>query len=347
MRTSFAFALLLALNAASAAAQNSTDFSIDSLSPEKAHFSVGDIIQFNGAAVSIPVTSLGLPASANIDAFSYGKDRLVPAGPGFFVALEFSVGRGAIGAGGVVTLQSQGDGSAGDKFRIYILRNGRTIGPVLESNSDKHGLTPLPAVESDIDALSFVAGEKKPVFWSVDPPTARALGLDPGTIYVTDEPGVSGYRVYRTAAAMGFAPLEDIDGLAIADLGRIGEFDAADVIYITMTNGQVRGTYCGGQDDCVIQINPTRGPGLLPIGQMVISDDQLDLGSQPTTDELDAITGVDPGPCLDEVPPPKQQQKQSQQQAQRDRTADAEIAKKIGECITAYQAGLSQGDVRK
>jgi len=326
--------LLLLLPFGHLKAQNPTDFSIDRLSPEVTRFKIGDLILFDGSGVTLDVTLLGLPATANIDAFSYGKDKLVPFGPGFFVALDFSVDRKAVGAGGAVSAQVALDSAAGDKFRMYILKSGRSIGPFLESNSDKHGLTKPGPIQSDIDGLSYVAGPKKPIFWSVDFPTAQALGLDAATIYVTKEPGVSGYKVYRSRAQMQLPALEDIDGLAVADAGVVGEFDAADVVYISLTGSQTRATYCGGGgttgNDCIIQIEPTRGPGLSPPGRRVVTNVQLDLLGTPNPDQLDAFTGVDPGPCLDSLPPPPRQQQQ--------RPATAEQGRAISACINRYNS---------
>ncbi len=158
------------------AAQNVTDFSIDRFSPEVTRFAVGDLILFDGSKVAVGVTLLGLPASANVDGFSYGKDHLVPFGPGFYVALEYSVSRLSQGTGGAVTRQVQLDSAAGDKFRMYILRSGRAVGPFLQSNAPQHGLTKSPPIQSNIDGLSFVQGPKKPIYWTVDAPTAQALG---------------------------------------------------------------------------------------------------------------------------------------------------------------------------
>ena len=337
MRKTLPLVALLLLPATHLEAQNPTDFSIDRLSPEVTRFKIGDLIVSNGSAVALDVTMLGLPASANIDAFSYGKDRLVPFGPGFFVALDFSVDRKAVGAGGAVSAQVALDSAAGDKFRMYILRSGRSIGPFLESNSDQHGLTKPGPVQSDIDALSFVAGAKKPIFWSVDFPTAQALGLDAATIYVTKEPGVSGYKVYRSRAQMQLPAFEDIDGLAVADGGTVGEFDAADVVYISLIGSTTRAAYCGGGgnpgNDCVIQIEPTRGPGITPPGRMVITPAQLDLSTLASPDQLDAITGVDPGPCLDSLPPRRRQQQP--------REAAAEAGRALSGCISRYHARLA------
>lgn len=338
MRNSLSIPALLTLAAlASASAQNLTDFSIDSRSPEVARFAIGDLILFDGSAVAWKVAQLGLPGTANIDGFSYGKDKLVPFGPNFFVALDFSVSRRTLGAGGVVSRQVALDSAAGDKFRMYILRGGRSIGPFLESNADKHGLTKPGPVQSNIDGLSYVAGPRKPVFWSVDAPTAQALGLDPATIYVTIDPGVTPFRVYRTAAQMGLQG-QDIDGLAVADAGVVGEFDAADVIYISLAPSALRQLYCGAPPailDCVIQIEPTRGPGLVPPGRMVVSNAQLDLeGPPPTTGELDAFTGVDPGPCLDSLPPPPRQQRPPRETAE-------EQGRALAGCIARYHARVA------
>jgi len=328
-------ALLFLLPLAQLPAQNRTDFSIDKQTPEVTRFKVGDLILHDGSGVAVDVTLLGLPASANIDAFSYGKDKLVPfAGPGFFVALDFSVSRQSLGAGGAVSLQVAQDSAAGDKFRMYILRGGRSIGPFLESNSDKHGLTKPGPIQSNIDGLSYVAGEKKPIFWSVDIPTAQQLGLDAATIYVTKEPGVSGYKVYRSRAQMQLPAFEDIDGLAVADAGTVGEFDAADVVYISLTGSPTRAGYCGGGgnigNDCVIQIEPPRGPGAVPPGRMVITNAQLDLLGTPNPDQLDAITGVDPGPCLDSLPP--------RRRGQQPREIAAEEGRRLSGCIARYHA---------
>lgn len=338
MRKHLVALLFLLLPLAHLRAQNPTDFSIDRLSPEVTRFKVGDLILFDGSGIALDVTMLGLPAMANVDAFSYGKDRLVPFGPGFFVALDFSVSRQSLGAGGAVSAQVALDSAAGDKFRMYILRSGRSIGPFLESNSDKHGLTKPGPVQSNIDGLSFVSGPKMPIFWSVDIPTAQALGLDAATIYVTKEPGVSGYQVYRSRAQMQLPALEDIDGLAVADGGTVGAFDAADVVYISLTGSATRAGYCGGAgigNDCVIQIEPTRGPGLIPPGRMVVTNAQLDLVGTPNPDQLDAFTGVDPGPCLDSLPPPPRQQQPPPRQA------NEALGRTISSCIARHNARVA------
>ena len=80
------------------------DFSLDGLSrievPSKFH--AADLIDMTGGNIHIAHGRLGLPdepvaTDLDIDAFSYGKDKLAPFGPRFFVSLEYSVSRGSLG----------------------------------------------------------------------------------------------------------------------------------------------------------------------------------------------------------------------------------------------------------
>ncbi len=126
---------------------------------------------------------------------------------------------------------------------------------------------------------------------------------------------------------------EDIDGLAVLDGGVVGQFDAGDVIYVSLAGSSLRLAYCGGPPgssgaDCVIQIEPTRGPGLNPPGRAVVGAGQLDLRSPPNPDQLDALTGVDPGPCLDRVPPRREKERED---------APA-VGQQIARCIERHNA---------
>lgn len=311
------------------------DFSLDGLSRIEvpSPFHASDIIAMNGGSVHISHSLLGIPAhpvprEADIDAFSYGTDKLVPFGPRFFVSLEYSVMRGANGAGGAVSKEvtpPDGNGNAGDKFRLYRLFSGRVIGPWKEQDAEDIGLTPLPSPdESEIDGLSWPPGKKRPVFFSVNRDTAQTMGLDAAAIYVVaDPPNNPNFTVYATSGQLGLvagtgpAVGDNIDALAINDTGVAGVFDLNDVIYISLSPGVTDRIYFppGGNADGVIQVSPAANPpvflspaGPLP-GVIILGPQQLDLATTPQADNLDAITAFDPGPCWSKRdPPPKDQQ---------------------------------------
>ena len=255
------------------------DFSLDGLSrievPSKFH--AADLIAMTGGNIHIAHGRLGLPdepvaTESDIDAFSYGKDKLAPFGPRFFVSLEYSVSRGSLGGGRVVTAEvtpPNGNGNAGDKFRLYRLFSGRVVGPWKEQDAKDIGLTVLPSPdESEIDGLSWPPGTQQPVYFSVSLDTAQKQGLDAAAIYYVpgsvDQPDLLRLCDQRAARpAGGFrADGDDIDALAINDLGLGGTFEPADIVYVSLGVGDPthRLYFPAGAGDGVIQLSPVVQP---------------------------------------------------------------------------------------
>ncbi|KPJ59508.1 MAG: hypothetical protein AMJ46_10840 [Latescibacteria bacterium DG_63] len=283
---------------------NAADFSIDAASPEvPGSGSEGDIY-LSGVGppnVWIQETNLGLIAGEELDAVSYGLDYILPAGSANWVNLFYSVDRAAFGSGvGAVTAQASGNGAAGDEFWVTVDGNGVVIRPpILWSDATGHGLTPLPG-QSDLDAHSGPLGQAAPVFFSVALgalPTASVRwsmpGLSPADIlYVaTPGPGVVP-TVYATEAALSLATGDDIDALAISDRGTTpGVLDPGDLIYISLNSGSPSLSALAMYPSSVIQIYP--GP---PVE--IFAPAALDLS---LVDELNAMTGYDPGPQVPAV----------------------------------------------
>jgi hypothetical protein len=283
----FAASLLLML----ARAARAHDFSVDPTSPEVLQLRYGssDVIDQTGGGPIIFASNLGL-GSDELDGFSYGKDILRPVAlPNFYVSLQYSVSRATLGAGQVVTTQRNLNGAAGDKFNLLILRNGRTVGPFLGSDAPNHKLTPgagsAPG-QSEIDGLSFPSGSKPAIYYTV----ARGGVKAPSDVhYVADWTMATPPVVFATAAQLGLVAGDNIDALAVKDGGTIGALDGADVIYVSLDAASPTRIARGGQDD-ILQVWPG------PIA-VVVAFNKLDIQSG-LGEEIDAITGYDPGPAL-------------------------------------------------
>jgi hypothetical protein len=309
------------------------DFSLRFPSPEiPAQWNASDIIQFMGQAVLVDGHALTPPGVAfnpldEVDGISTGQDRIAPPGPGFRVALEYSVGRRSAGLGGPVTLQGLLNGNGGDKFRLYITPTGRRVGPFLESDAPNHNLQPIPN-ESELDALSAPPGVKQPIYFTIDRFTATSWTAQTGqpwdaaAIYVVQQLG-DPPKLYASSQQLGllrgFAiagnPVgDDIDALAISDLVTPGTFDGNEIIWISLDIASpTRPRYLLACDG-IIQVNPPQPPvGVPPVppalrGLVIMPAPVMDLScppAQPVYDELDALTAIDPGiPCKDRREPP-------------------------------------------
>ncbi len=244
-----------------------------------------------------PAAALGLLATENIDGFSYGSDQLQPLGSNAFVVLTYSVDRLTAGIpGSIIAGQVGGDGAAGDKFRVTIRGDGTVVSlPALSSNARLHGLTPLPG-ESDIDALSLPVGLlERGVYFSIDPATVAAAGARwmipggatgahifyvPPPIVIPPPPGIIPI-VYATPAMLGLSPTDDINAVAILDLGVVGMLDPGDLVYVALARAAGNPIFPPAD---VIQVFP--GP---PTSIFVHTS--LDL---LIADDVDAITAYDP-----------------------------------------------------
>ena len=61
-----------------------------------------------------------------------------------------------------------------------------------------------------------------PIFFTVDPATAGALGVSPADVLVTNPFSATGWSVYAPAGALGLVPGDDIDALMVADSATAG-----------------------------------------------------------------------------------------------------------------------------
>jgi len=182
---------------------------------------------FGGGGVQWAFGEMGLPDDANIDAFSDGSDIFPGPGPsivippancmaGGFLEVEYTVDPGSVGAGGsFVEDEASTDGAASDTF---IGRWEGAATPTMRLGSDALGVAPLPMM-TDLDALTYLERRRYPVYFSVDPPTAADLGLDPAAIYISIGTGAAPTELF-SAAELGLGPGDDIDALAVrAHLG--------------------------------------------------------------------------------------------------------------------------------
>lgn len=299
------------------------DFSVRYPSPEvPAIWNASDILQFMGQAVLVDGHALTPPGVFfnpvdEVDAISTGQDRIAPPGPGFRVALEYSVGRLSAGLGGPVTLQRTLNGNGGDKFRLYITPTGRRVGPFLESDAPNHHLQPTPN-ESELDGLSAPPGIKQPIYFSIDRFTATSWTAQTGqpwdaaAIYVVKQLG-DPPQVYATSQQLGlqrgFAVNgnlfgDDIDALAISDFVTPGTFEGNEIIWISLDIASpTRPRYLLACDG-IIQVNPPQPPvGVPPVppalrGIVIMPAPVMDMScppAQPVYDELDALAAIDPG----------------------------------------------------
>ena len=314
------FTVSLMLATASGGLAIADDFSVDRASPDPAGSSPSDIHDRAGASILVKATDLGVDVADDIDAFSYGEDEIEPFGPNFYVSIIYSVspqtvgGTGGIGPGrGAVRAQAAGNGAAGDKFYLKAVWAGPTIGmfPISRGLLSDGPMHNLPDRVSDIDGLSRPAGKVDgPIFFSVDPQGAVGQNWHPADILVVIPGGTP--QVWATRAQLGLAQGDNIDALAIAN-GSDPSLGPGDVIYVSLDqNSPSRTTNTASNfDEAVYQIYP--GPM-----QMIFSAEILNLNSDPT-EEMDAMTGFDPGEFPEGLPPhgdpPPPQQLQLEQKA--------------------------------
>ncbi len=270
------------------------DFSFDALSPEYPARSCADIIDTGGILTVYTAAQLGLAAVDEMDAFSYGKDELVPMGQNSWRIAIYSVDRTTVGVGGsVIQAHSTfpGNGAAGDEYSKVWNASGIAGGiPALWRDAPAHLLTPLPG-QSDEDALDWfrkeVYGPPASVYLSLDP-VAAAGWSHPAEILLQAAPGAGAVLPvpYATIAATGLLPGDDIDALAVMDVGAVGTFDAGDIVYVSLTPGSATLGAIGATAASIIQL----APGAAPVE--IVSEDKL--GLLPLTDNLNALSVYDP-----------------------------------------------------
>jgi hypothetical protein len=268
-------------------AQN-LEFSIEGPSPQM--WSAADILLSAGSGVRFPSAALGLLTSDDVDSFSYGDDEIEPLGPYNFVRIAYSVAAGAQGNGGVIASQAQGNGVAGDKLQASFVGYQGMFFPVtapqLLSDAPLHQLHPLP-METELDSLSLrkPGAAEFPVYFCVRP----GQGFGAGDILMVVSNGAAP-QLFASAAQLGLVPGDDIDALAIGTMPvgspRPLSLGSGVVVWVSLRAGSpTRGTVGLGGSDGIIQVYP---------GSPTVVVDAPILGLAPG-DELDAITGLDPG----------------------------------------------------
>ena len=298
------------------------DFTIDPLSPEITSnlWGPGDMI-FDPGVPPIRTacqTNLGLPATANVDGFTYGMDIPLTVNPAARSIITFSVTRLSKGvAGSLVDTQAFGNGAAGDSFKLTIDGAGNVLARTLRADAPTTGLTPLlapfpPALpESENDGHSNMIVMTIPGFsaipgawFTVDRPTAAAIGAGPadilyraGVIIAAPPPpacittAASVYSTYATAADLGLMAGDNIDALAMRDITTPGMLNTGDVVYVSLDPMSPTLAAIGASPASMIQVFP--GPPT-----EVITPAQFDL---LPTDDIDALTLGDPEPCLGDI----------------------------------------------
>lgn len=268
------------------------EFTIDIASPEcQSQVDPGDILYSNGANIRFTHNNLGLILKSNeVDGFSYGKDRIYAPESNYWIKLFYSVDRNSEGKpGGVVDDEANNSGASGDKFAVEMWNSVSTkTPPWLLSTATDHGLTENSIKNSDLDGMTYSTPDG--VYFSVDPTTAGQLKCKPGDILYQDNPSTSpsALSIYAEASDLGLNALDDINALAVLDLGVKGVLDSGDEIYISLKTGSPSVNTWGAAT--VLKAYP----GSL---EKIYDSDQLDLDED---DDLNALGGR----RYEVIPPP-------------------------------------------
>ena len=284
---------------------------------------VDDAFSYGGGPLRLALggSGLGLPASANVDAISGGRDTgvqlmLAAIGSGnpmhdSKLLYQFSAGRSATDsvsgpvpipfAGPVIiqhtsefALQFSGGEQAADLFdnveapgipRLNRLRADESFFDVsfMVPIDNMDALTSVGSLGGDLDA-DHNGLPDRPLYFSVDP----GSGLDPATIYVV--PGGGGAPTpYVPGGVLGLVPGDDIDALSIWDLSPFGAWSPGDGVVFSLR--------AGSPSLPVIVDGVSIGPGgvILSVpGPGIVAALPAEYFSLKSTDELDAIHVVDP-----------------------------------------------------
>ena len=311
-------ALPLCLLLAATGSGRADDFSVDRASPEPPGHSPAEIYDQSGAGVLVTAAGLGVGVADDIDAFSYGEDQLEPAGGNFYVSIIYSISPQTVGGpgfgpgGGAVRAQVAGNGAAADKFYLKAV----WAGPVILALPISRGLVSdgpmhnLPDPAADIDGLSRPAGKVDgAIYFSIDERGAVGRSWHPADILVVEPGGTA--QVWARFAQLGLDPGDNIDALAIAN-GGDPALDAGDIVYVSLKDGSPTRNSITQGDEAVYQVFPGSVTPVFSAANLNLSDDN--------TEELDAMTGFDPGFFPDGPPPhgdpPPQQQQQQQTQTE-------------------------------
>lgn len=263
--------------------------SYDSTSPEVSTYSTADIVvvnskQIGGGGVQWSAVEMGLPAGANIDAFSDGSDILPPLPPVGCrnVFIEWTVDRASVGLpGSIVAAQAAaaGNGAASDTFGLHWKKGGAISYYHASDALVVTSRSPL-GVETNLDALAWLERARWPVYFSVDAATAAMLGVSPADVLTS--PGNGTYAVYASEAALGLTAGDDIDAVAVA--GASGD------IVFSLTKGSP--TAFAGPFASIAAAGLLIYSGALPVTTYVLP---ATLTLDKTSDELDGVRITDPG----------------------------------------------------
>ncbi|MCA8973703.1 MAG: hypothetical protein KDC98_03230, partial [Planctomycetes bacterium] len=213
-----------------------------SIAPGTTQAAAGDILRVPTPSgligqtlpVAVSAASLGLPATANIDALAVGADRLPDMSSGgttgsSVAVLSYSITAASVGWASGVTRQtsSSGNGGAGDQFRTHIYPYGGPIPRIYRRYDATHLLLAprTPTAEPELDAATATRRGNAGFYFSVTaasaPAVSTALGfaVGPADILYSAGPG-STPVIYATAATLMLGPGDDVDALCVHDRGR-------------------------------------------------------------------------------------------------------------------------------
>ncbi|MEO0650452.1 MAG: hypothetical protein AAFZ65_07225 [Planctomycetota bacterium] len=167
---------------------------------------------------------LGLTPFDELDAFSDGSDIFPVPGPGIqppadcrVVVAEHTVDPAAVGKPGGVVAPEAAPGANGAASDTFSFEWSGSSFPIARHASDHLEVTPLPGVQTDLDALAWSESFRRRVYFSLDRPTAAGYGVSPADVLTTTDDG--GFDVLWSASELGLSPLDDIDALAVQQLG--------------------------------------------------------------------------------------------------------------------------------
>lgn len=217
-------------------------FSLDAASPS----GVNPADLLNPSAVPPPSTqvlaaNLGLQVGDELDALSGGADAVQDSNIVFFSVDRLSLGAvpGPMPPWDVLN-QALLNQQAGDVYATTNKLGGWSVPVGLNMLRDNQGSlgeipqilppVPNPGGMDRLDAMAFEEfdltadlAHDLPVYFSLDPLSPSVVGLSPADILLSPVGG--GFAVFAPAGALGLTMHDDLDALALLDLGVAGRVD--------------------------------------------------------------------------------------------------------------------------
>jgi hypothetical protein len=231
-----------------------------------------------------------VPPPVDVDAFTFSQ---VFTGPHSVLGVDFSVAPGSVGAAGsAVLVESGGVGFVDEPADIF----GSGLGGGNIQIADGDGLPPGPALPlglvepgSNVDGWDATAPfgpvAFPGIYYSITAFDAAAHPIYAGTgstgADIFFSPPVVGYSVapalYAAGVALGLAPGDDIDALAIIEDGSGGP-SPADVIYFSLTPGSPTLAGLGASPADILVTSVGGAPGVaFPAGAIgLLPSDDVD-----------------------------------------------------------------------